>query len=75
MLRWLYNQFVLAPPPRFPVGSTVVGVSLLRPGVVVARRLDQVRNGLAWNEETRGWMYQIDTPDGPWHNEDILEYP
>ena len=72
MLRWIYNLITPAPPARFTVGSTVVGISIPVASAVKARELRQVRSGVRWNEETRGWVYQLGV-DGGWHNEDFLE--
>ena len=70
MLHWLYNLVTPAPTPRFVVGDIVIGISMAEPGIITALRLQQVRGGLRWNEETRGWVYQV---GGTWHGEDFFE--
>lgn len=72
MLRWLYNLVTPAPTARFAIGQTANSSKLLHPGVVVDYRLQQVRYGRRWNEETRGWMYQLGDFGGPWFNEEFL---
>lgn len=73
MLRWLYNLYTPPPEPEFAIGELVQSSYVHPPVPVVRRELQQVRSGWRWNEETRGWMYQLAYPyNAFWFEENIL---
>ncbi len=73
MRRWLYNLLMPPPNPKFAMGEMVTSRHLFAPSRIINRKLECVRPGVQWNEESRGWTYLLIEPIGFWLSEEILE--